>query len=251
MHQRPASQVPSRSLKDPAAFPRRINKHLAVLGIETRRGADELIKAGIVLINGKVAQAGDWVQETDTVEVKQKTPKRYAYYAYNKPVGVVTHSAQEGEVDIKQRTAFAGMPKDVFPLGRLDKASSGLIILTNDGRITDRLLNPDYEHEKEYIVSTTKKIGPSFQRILEKGVDIEGYVTRPSKIKLRGDQEFSIVLQEGKKHQIRRMVVALRNDVVNLKRVRVMNIRLGNQKAGTTRAIEGEELDTFLKQLGL
>ncbi len=232
-------------------FPRRINKHLAMLGVDTRRGADDLIKAGKVTINGAVAKAGDWVHEGDRVEVAGAGPKRYAYFAYHKPVGVVTHSPQEGETGIKERTAFSGMPKDVFPLGRLDKASSGLILLTNDGRVTDRLLNPKFAHDKEYIVTTKERIGPSFQRILTKGVDIGGYVTLPSVVKLRGDHEFSIQLREGKKHQIRRMVVALRNDVVTLKRIRVMNVRLGTLKPGQARPIEGEELETFLKGLGL
>lgn len=238
-------------MKSAEEFPRRINKHLAMLGVDTRRGADALIKAGKVTINGAVAKAGDWVQEGDTVEVKGRQAKCYAYFAYNKPVGIVTHSPQEGEADIRQKTVFAGMPAGVFPLGRLDKASSGLILLTNDGRVTDRLLNPKFAHDKEYIVTTKERIGPSFQRILEKGVDIGGYVTRPSVVKLRGDHEFAIQLQEGKKHQIRRMVVALRNDVVSLRRIRVMNVRIGTLKPGQVRPIEGKELDTFLKQLGL
>lgn len=232
-----------------APFPRRINKHLAVLGIDTRRGADALIKAGIVTINGIVAKAGDWVQETDVVKVHQDRPrKKYAYYAYYKPVGVVTHSPQEGQQDIRE---VAKLPGDVFPLGRLDRASSGLIILTNDGRVTDRLLNPAYAHEKEYVVTTKRRIGPSFKRILEKGVDIGGYVTRPASVTLRGDLEFAIRLEEGKKHQIRRMVVALRNDVATLKRIRVMNVRLGKLRPGQIRAIEGDELAAFLRPLGL
>lgn len=237
------------AMEQDAPFPRRVNKHLAVLGIDTRRGADALIKAGIVTINGVVAKPGDWVRDGDQVRVHQDRPrKRYAYYAYYKPVGVVTHSPQEGQQDIREAAA---LPGDVFPLGRLDRASSGLIVLTNDGRVTDRLLNPAYAHEKEYMVTTKRRIGPSFKRILEKGVDIGGYVTRPASVTLRGDQEFVIRLEEGKKHQIRRMVVALRNDVESLKRVRVMNIRLGKLRPGQIRQIEGEELATFLKSLGL
>jgi 16S rRNA U516 pseudouridylate synthase RsuA-like enzyme len=135
-------------------YPMRINKYLAHEGVATRRAADELIAKGRVLINKKIAKLGDKVILSDTVElVGTMTPKRFLYYAYNKPVGVITHSPQLGEKDIKQSvTKGKGKSEmnDVFPVGRLDKDSSGLIILTNDGRVTDRLLNPDYDHDKEY-----------------------------------------------------------------------------------------------------
>lgn len=232
-------------------YPIRINKYLALHGYDTRRGADELIKRGIVLVNGTVARPGEYVQEGDTVTVKQRQQKAYTYIAYHKPVGVITHSPQEGEVDIKQKGKLSGIPDDVFPLGRLDKASSGLIILTNDGRITDRLLHPDYEHEKEYVVRTKKTIGPSFKRILEKGVDIEGYTTRPCSVDIIGEDRFVIRLSEGKKHQIRRMVVALKNDVISLMRTRIMNIKIGTLKPGAHRVIDGKEKEIFLTSLGL
>lgn len=237
---------------DPDAYPQRINKHLAVKGYDTRRGADALVKAGLVTINGTVAKAGDWVQEGDKVEVRQKGPaKKLVYYAYSKPKGVITHSPQADERDIWQVTEKSGMPRDVFPLGRLDKDSYGLIILTNDGRITDRLLNPAFAHEKEYVVQTKLRIKPMFKKIMEDGVDIEGYRTRPCSVTIVDDNEFSIRLQEGKKHQIRRMVVAMRNDVTSLKRIRIMNVKLGRLAPGEHRPIEGEELAEFLKELGL
>ncbi|OYV28079.1 MAG: hypothetical protein B7W98_00320, partial [Parcubacteria group bacterium 20-58-5] len=133
-------------------YPMRINKYLAHEGISTRRGADELIARKKVLINGRVAVIGEKVNEGDTVELRGKSSaKKFVYYAYHKPVGVITHSPQLGEKDIKQSVA---LPKDVFPVGRLDKDSSGLIILTNDGRVTDRLLAPGYDHDKEYRVRT-------------------------------------------------------------------------------------------------
>jgi 23S rRNA pseudouridine2604 synthase len=140
---------------------------------------------------------------------------------------------------------------NVFPVGRLDKDSHGLIILTNDGRITDRLLNPAKEHEKEYVVQTKLKLRKSFKEQMEKGVNIERYVTKPAQVRILNEHSFSITLTEGKKHQIRRMVVALFNEVSDLKRVRIMNIELGATAAGTYRAIEGEELKIFLKALGL
>jgi 23S rRNA pseudouridine2604 synthase len=139
----------------------------------------------------------------------------------------------------------------VFPVGRLDKDSHGLIILTNDGRVTDRLLSPTRDHEKEYRVQTKLKIGENFKSKMETGVNIEGYDTKSTKVELLNENNFRIVLTEGKKHQIRRMVVALFNEVQDLERTRVMNIQLGKLRDGAYRTIEGDELSSFLKALGL
>src|ERR1035437_3080189 len=136
-------------------YPMRINKYMASKNISTRRGADDLIKKGLVFINGKLAVLGSKVEEKDkvTLKIKDADKKSYVYFAYNKPVGIITHSPQDEEKDIKESIKNSGIPQDVFrdifPLGRLDKDSHGLIILTNDGRITDKLLNPKYVHEKE------------------------------------------------------------------------------------------------------
>lgn len=243
------------------AYPMRINKYLAKQGISTRRGADELITQGKVLLNGKVAVLGDKVQEGDKVEMRAlRKPKKYVYFAYNKPVGIITHSPQEGEKDIKQAVETApemrgtpsGIPmRDVFPVGRLDKDSSGLLILTNDGRVTDRLLNPDYEHDKEYRVRTLDPIRDSFKKTVEAGINIEGYLTKPCVVRKTGPKTFNITLTEGKKHQIRRMVAAMHNTVVDLERTRILNIRLDNLKPGAWRPIEGTELETFLEKIGM
>ncbi len=231
------------------AYPMRINKYLAHEGIATRRGADELIARGKVLINGRVALIGERVNYGDKVELRgKKTPNKFLYYAYNKPVGVITHSPQLGEMDIKKSAALG---PDVFPVGRLDKDSSGLIILTNDGRVTDRLLNPGYDHDKEYQVRTAETLRESFKKTMEAGVDIEGYLTKKCTVRKTGPKSFNITLTEGKKHQIRRMVAALHNTVVGLERTRILNVRLENLKPGAWRAIEGEELKTFLAQIGL
>lgn len=211
----------------------RINKYLADHKISTRRGADELIKARKVFINGKLAELGSQVNETDKVEVKGAKAQTFKYFAYNKPIGVETDSPQVG----------------LFPLGRLDKNSHGLLILTNDGRITDSLLNPKYFHEKEYIVRTKEKLRSSFKSKMEAGVNIEGYQTKKCKIKLLGPNTFKIILTEGKKHQIRRMCSALFQEVADLKRERIMNIKLGTLKEGATREIKGGELITFLDQV--
>ena len=230
----------------------RLNKYLAARGYATRRDADELITRGRILVNGRVAELGEKINADDVVEVRQgkRSKKGYLYYAYNKPRGVVSHSPTEGEKDIRD-----SLPKlaeeGVFPVGRLDKDSHGLIILTNDGRITDRLLNPDREHDKEYVVRTKLPLRSSFKKHMEAGVLIEGYQTRPAKVRVLGEKTFSITLTEGKKHQVRRMVVAMHNEVEDLKRSRILNIRLGNLKKGELRAIEGEELSEFLARLGL
>lgn len=227
--------------------PVRINKYLALSGITTRKGADTLIEQGLVSINGKVAKVGDKVLPGDRVEVVNTPTTRFVYIAYNKPVGVVTHSPQHGAQSIQDVLGRT----DVFPLGRLDKESHGLIILTNDGRVTDRLLNPAHDHEKEYRVHTKLRLRDSFEKNMERGVTIEGYVTKPSRVTRHGDNSFSIVLNEGKRHQIRRMVVALHNEVVDLKRVRVMNIRLGSLKPGEWRYFTDTERSQFLHALGL
>ena len=230
----------------------RINKYLAHQGLSTRRGADELVAKKKVLVNGRVAVLGDKVQEGDKVELAGTIPTRnFVYYAYNKPVGVITHSPQLGEKDIKHSVAKDQVVEDVFPIGRLDKDSSGLIILTNDGRVTDRLLNPDYDHDKEYRVRTELPLRESFKKAMEGGVDIEGYLTAPCKIRKTGPNSFNITLTEGKKHQIRRMVAALYNQVTELERVRILNIRLEDLKPNATRRITGDELKTFLTEIGM
>ena len=207
-------------------YPMRINKYLALKKITTRRGADELVKEKKIFINGKIALLGSKINETDIVEIKGAKSKEYIYLAYNKPIDIITHSPQGAEKSIKENIKNSAMPKDVFPVGRLDKNSHGLIILTNDGRITDQLLNPKYTHEKEYVVKTTNKLRSNFKQKMEAGVNIEGYITKKCKIKIIDKFTFNIILSEGKKHQIRRMCSALFQEVADLKRVRIMDILL-------------------------
>ena len=226
-------------------YPMRINKYLAHKNLCTRREADTLISAGKVLINGKTAQLGDKVNETDKVDVRFRV-KKYRYFAYNKPRGVITHSPEEDERDIRQSIPLVG----VFPIGRLDKDSKGLIILTDDGRITDKLLNPDYTHEKEYIVATKEELPTNFKAKMESGVNIEGYITKPAAVTVSSPKNFTITLTEGKKHQIRRMCSAMGLVVASLERTRIMNIRLSGLKEGEHRPILGQELATFMKSLG-
>lgn len=218
-------------------YPMRINKYLALQKLSTRRGADDLVQNKKVFINGKLAILGSKVNEGDKVEIKGEKEKKYLYFAYNKPIGIETTSPKEG----------------LFPIGRLDKASHGLLIVTNDGRITDRLLNPKYVHEKEYIVKTSNKLRSSFKNKMEAGVNIEGkgdfLKTKKCKVEIINDTTFKIILTEGKKHQIRRMCSALFQEVADLKRIRVMNIELGDLKPNSMREIKGKELSTFLEQV--
>lgn len=230
----------------------RINKYLAHAGIASRREADVLVEAGKVRINGKKAKNGDQVQETDKVELTGAT-KAKSYLAYYKGRGIITHSPGEKEVDIASRLAKDYSITDVAPVGRLDKDSEGLIILSNDGRITGPLLDPEADHEKEYEVTVDKTIGPMFLKVMAAGVDIEGYRTKPAVVKKHktNDKKFSIVLTEGKKHQIRRMCAALGYQIQSLKRVRIMNIKLDKLKPNQYRKLSGAELQTFLGTLGL
>jgi pseudouridine synthase len=235
-------------MEEEIKYPVRINKYLAFKKICARREADDLISQKKVKINGRLAILGDKVQENDKVEV-EGVKKDLVYLAFNKPKGIITHSPQNGEKEIKNILQFR---KDVFPVGRLDKNSSGLIILTNDGRLTDKLLNPKFNHEKEYIVKVNKEINNSFLKRMENGVKLDdGYVTKKCNVKKISAERFSIVLTEGKKHQIRRMCDALGFGVVHLERRRIMNIKLQNLLPGDFREIKGYELSQLLKSVGL
>ncbi len=224
----------------------RINKYLAHKKYGTRREADEMIEEGRVTINDRRANVGDKVQESDIVKVTFK-PRTYRYFAYHKPRGVITHSPQGDEEAIEDIVPI----ESVFPVGRLDKDSFGLIILTDDGRVTDALLNPKYAHEKEYEVTCRDDLPADFQKKMEAGVDIGGYVTKPCRVNILDKHTFSITLTEGKKHQIRRMCGAFGMSATHLKRVRIMNIQLSALQPGEYRAIKGEELKEFLQAIGL
>jgi 23S rRNA pseudouridine2604 synthase len=226
-------------------FPIIINKYLAQKGICSRKESDRLLRLGKVWVNGRPAEPGQMIAEGDIVEADAKAD--FVYLAYNKPRGIITHSPQGDELSIAD---ILKAKEKVFPLGRLDKDSHGLIILTDDGRITDKLLNPDFEHEKEYEVTLSRPVTADFIRRLSGGVRLDdGYVTRRCKAKVVGERSFSIVLTEGKKRQIRRMCQSLGQHVDDLRRVRIMNVRLGDLPAGRFRRLEGEELELFLRGL--
>lgn len=234
-------------------FPMRINKYLAHMGYATRRSADTLIEAKRVFVNGTPAILGQKVVADDRVEIKDYDTSHYRYILYNKPRGVITHSPEGDEVDIVTKIRQDHNVQGVFPIGRLDKDSEGLMLLTNDGRITDRILNPEQGHEREYIVTVDKRITQTFLNRLAKGVTIEGYLTKPAQTRAdtSNDHAFSIILTEGKKHQVRRMCAALGYQVRLLKRVRMLNLELKNLKPGALYELKPKEYKALQTQLGL
>ncbi len=233
-------------------FPMRLNKYLAMKGYATRRDADVLIEKRKVYVNGALGQIGDKVNESDMVEVRGAgRPKAYAYLAFNKPRGMDTHREATGTPNVLDTLPADLKRLNLFPIGRLDKDSHGLLILTNDGRVTDRLLNPKHAHQKVYEVRTKRPLRANTKERLEAGIDIEGYMTKPAKVEILGADRLRIALTEGKTHQVRRMIVALFNEVKDLKRVSIMGIKLGPLKEGGYRVIEGTECKKFLTDLGL
>jgi pseudouridine synthase len=232
-------------------FPLRINRYLALRGLVTRRAADKLIAAGSVLINGEKAKLGDRVTSvSDKVEIiknNKQAKKEHTYVVYYKPRGVITHSPQGEEQSIQDISGFAGL----FPLGRLDKASEGLIILTDDGRVTERLLHPRFAHEKEYVVTVREKVPSNARMILERGVESEGEMLVAKKVEDSGPHALKITLTEGKKHQIRRMLDTLHLTVEKLVRIRVMGVHLGALKPGQSRTLKGSARASFLKSIDL
>lgn len=227
----------------------RINKKIADLGLASRREADALITAGKVLVNGKVAVVGQKVSDDDKITVKNKDLKNKIYLAAYKGRGIITHSPASHETDLLSKLKLGD--SDVFPVGRLDKDSEGLIILTNDGRITGPLLDPESEHEKEYEVLVDKPINNLFVKKMTSGVNIEGYKTKPAKVVKKSEKRVLVTLTEGKKHQIRRMCAALGYQVQSLKRVRIVNIKIGSLKPNQYRKLNQTEIKNLLKEIGL
>ncbi|WP_334078199.1 23S rRNA pseudouridine(2604) synthase RluF [Paenibacillus sanfengchensis] len=220
----------------------RINKFISETGYCSRREADKLIEAGKVTINGQTAMLGSQAEEGDDVRIDgkpiQQKRSRHVYIALNKPPGITstTESHVRGNI-----VDFVGHSERIFPIGRLDKDSEGLILLTSDGDIVNKILRAEGKHEKEYIVTVDKPIIPSFLKAMGEGVKILGEMTLPCKITRVTDRVFRIILTEGKNRQIRRMCSALGYEVRKLQRIRIMNIHLGDQKVGTWRELTLQE----------
>ena len=221
--------------------PIRLNKFLVESGVCSRREADRLIEACKVKVNGEMAKLGQKVGEKDVVKVAGKvirTKPEAVYLAYHKPVGVICTSDPAARDNIIEQVNY---PERVFHIGRLDVASSGLILLTNDGGVVNKILRAEGLHEKEYIVRLKRPITAAFVEHMQKGVVLDGRKTLPAKLARMGADIFSLTLVEGRNRQIRRMCEALGFGVVSLKRIRVMHITLDNLPPGKWRHLtEGE-----------
>ena len=222
----------------------RINKYLSEAGYCSRRVADKLIKEGKVTINGKVPELGTQVAEGDQVEVKgqrieKSSKQKNIYLAFNKPIGIVCTT--DRRVDPDNIIDFVKYPSRIFPIGRLDKLSEGLIFLTNDGDIVNKILRARNNHEKEYIVSVNLPITRDFIQRMSGGVEILDTITKNCFVRKLGPKKFRIILTQGLNRQIRRMCESLGYRVVSLKRVRIMNIKL-DVPTGKYREFTREEL---------
>ncbi|MED1794775.1 23S rRNA pseudouridine(2604) synthase RluF [Brevibacillus nitrificans] len=227
----------------------RINKYISETGVCSRRESDKLIEAGRVTINGRLAELGSTVSPGDDVRIDGNplgAKKKSVYIALNKPVGITCTT----ELHIKGNIIdFVNHPERIFPIGRLDKDSQGLILLTNDGNIVNKILRAENNHEKEYIVTVDKPITPLFIQGMSGGVRILGTVTKPCKVTKISDRVFKIVLTQGLNRQIRRMCQAFGYQVRQLKRVRIMNIELGELRVGQWRDLTPGELKELNKNL--
>ncbi len=206
----------------------RINKYLSEVGYCSRRAADKLIEQGRVTINGLVPEMGTKIVPGDEVRVNGKlitAPKeKHVYLAFHKPVGIVCTT--DSKVERNNIIDFINYPKRIFPIGRLDKPSEGLIFLTSDGDIVNKILRARNNHEKEYHVTVTRPITPEFLHRMRNGIPILDTVTRNCMVEKIGRCEFKIILTQGLNRQIRRMCEYLEYEVIKLKRVRIMNISL-------------------------
>jgi 23S rRNA pseudouridine2605 synthase/23S rRNA pseudouridine2604 synthase len=229
----------------------RLQKYLSAAGVCSRRKGEELIQAGRVSLNGVVVtELGTRADpDMDLVELDGKAVHIHqdrVYIALNKPMEYVTSTHHRGEPVV---TDLVDIPQRVYPVGRLDKDSTGLLLLTNDGRLHHRLSHPSFDHEKEYVVGVVKPIPDSALDRMARGVPMMGSKTRPALIRRISRRRFKIILQEGKNRQIRRMVRKVGNQVTDLKRIRIANIRLGKLAEGAWRHLTKTELKRLLKLL--
>jgi len=227
----------------------RINKYISESGITSRRGADKWINEGRVTINGAVAELGSQVETGDDVRVDGKPIKveqENVYIALNKPVGITSTTERHIKGNIVD---FVNHPLRIFHIGRLDKDSDGLILLTNDGDIVNEILRAENKHEKEYIVTVDRPITQAFLNKMASGVEILDTVTLPCKVTQQSKYVFKIILTQGLNRQIRRMCSALGYEVHGLRRTRIMNIHLGNLSIGQWRDLTPAELDQLFRDL--
>ena len=226
----------------------RLNKYISETGVCSRRQADQRIEQGRVTINGAAATLGAQVHEGDLVEVDGRALQPQAasvYIALNKPVGITCTTERHVEGNIID---YLGHPQRIFPIGRLDKDSEGLILLTNNGDIVNELLRVENRHEKEYIVTVDRPITEEFLQRMARGVPMLGVVTQPCQVRKIGQLSFAIILTQGLNRQIRRMCATFDYQVRRLQRVRIVNIDLRGIKVGQWRELSIDELRSLLPQ---
>lgn len=227
----------------------RLNKYLSESGACSRREADTLIEEGRVTINGVPATLGSQVNEGDEVKLDgdrvgaARKKAKPVYIALNKPVGITCTTERHVAGNIID---FVNHPERVFPIGRLDKDSEGLILLTNDGDIVNEVLRAEHNHEKEYVVAVDRAYGPEFLEQMAAGVRLSDATTKPCKVTRLGPKTFQIILTQGLNRQIRRMCEALGYTVEGLRRVRIMHIRLGELPLGRWRQLSAQEIQPLL-----
>lgn len=223
---------------------KRINKYLSEIGYCSRRAADKLLEEGRITINGEQPIHGTKVTDKDQVAVDgilvTNTKTKFTYLALNKPVGIVCTTDTRVEKD--NIIDFVNYHKRIFPIGRLDKPSEGLILLTDDGDIVNKILRASNNHEKEYVVTVDKPISQTFIKRMSNGVPILDQITKPCKVKRINSTTFNITLTQGLNRQIRRMCEYLDYNVITLKRIRIMNINL-DVPTGKYRELTSNELE--------
>lgn len=227
----------------------RINKFISDTGFCSRRDADKLIEAKRVTINGDLAELGSTVESADIVHIDGKPvggKKKSVYIALNKPVGITSTTEKHIPGNIVD---FVNHPERIFPIGRLDKDSEGLILLTNDGDIVNHILRAENNHDKEYIVTVNKKMTDSFVQGMSSGVNILGTKTKQCKVSRINDRVFRIILTQGLNRQIRRMCQAFGYHVQKLQRIRIMNITIDGLKTGQWRNLTNNELHHMMDLL--
>lgn len=228
----------------------RINKFFTEHGICSRREADRLVESGVITINGRVAKLGDQVVSTDVIARAGCVipwDRANLYIKYHKPVGVTTTS--ESHVP-RNMIAEIGHSERIFPIGRLDKDSSGLILLTNDGDIVNEILRTEFGHEREYLVQVDRPFAQSFLDHLSRGVVILGSKTMPCRTMRMGRDQFRIILTEGRNRQIRRMCRTLGYRVMTLHRTRIMHITVNGLSVGSWKELTSPEREELLRAVG-
>lgn len=224
----------------------RINKLFSNLGICSRKETNRLIEEGRVIVNGKLCITGQWVEYSDNILIDNEPikAKEKIYIALNKPVGITCTASDEVKDNIIE---YMNYPEYIFPVGRLDKESQGLILLTNDGDLANKILESENEHEKEYIVTLDKPFNDDFIEGMSRGVKILDTITKPCIVTRVNEDTFKIILTQGLNKQIRRMSKTLGYTVVKLERMRIMNIKIDGIEYGKWRKLEAIEVEKLRK----